>query len=108
MSSAITFSASGRRSRLANDGRSSTTAAADQPVVPAEVIVEVEIEELGLAARDEPEPAPARLGFHAAAAERPENPAVGEEDCPRARLLGCRAGRVDHRRKGEGPTVTEQ
>src|SRR5262249_49366816 len=83
-------------------------AAADQAVVPAEVVVEVEVEEFDAAGVEAVETAAAGFSLHAAAAERAEDAAVGEEEGAGAGLLGRGAAGVRHGGEGERLPLAQQ
>ena len=82
-------------------------AAAEQAVVPAEVVIEPEGEEparvsLRTPVREQPQRPRADLRLDAPAADRPQRPAVGQHDQHRPLLLRRAAARAHDRADGQG------
>ena len=65
-------------------------ATADQPIVPAEIVVEQQVKRGGLAGAQGLDGALLNFRLQATAAERAVNPAIGMEQCLRADLLRAR------------------
>src|SRR5262249_39492940 len=90
-------------------GENAHTAAADEAVVPAVIVVEAEGQDAGhavLAAEDAQGPL-LDLGLDAAAAEGAALAAVGEDEHGGAGLLRRRAARLDHRAVNALPSLAE-
>ena len=71
--------------------------AADQPVVPAVIMVEAEREQRGSVHREQFDRAPAHFCFDAPPAERADRPPVADEQHPRPALLRRAPARRDDR-----------
>ena len=76
-------------------------AAADQSVVPAVVVVQLECEQFGATILQQLQAAAFDLGFHAAPPQGADLGTVGEHQHGRPRLLRSRAAGFDQRREGD-------
>lgn len=71
-------------------------AAADEPIVPAEVVVQLEFHQLRRTAPGQLETPPARLSLHAPPTQRTEKFSSREKDCPGSGPLWGRSGRMNY------------
>ena len=78
--------------------------AADEPVVPSEILIEPKAEEAALVFGHESLGAGADLGFDAAAAEGADGVAIAQDQHGRAFALGRAAAGANHRAQGDNLT----